>query len=183
VSAPSAGLPEGRVVDFDVGATDNADPAPRIVCNCESGKRYPLGTTEVNCTATDAAGNSASGGFTITVLLGAATFEGFIQYVHLEPLDHEIMALLVQRIEAAAAAHSRRRDPPAGEPAADGPDRQRGVDRAVEKDEIELLDGEIGQQAVGGVLAADEPDLRVARLRWSQEARGRGLGTASAMPT
>jgi hypothetical protein len=38
-----------------------------VVCNPPSGSVFPVGTTTVTCTATDAAGNSASCSFNVTV--------------------------------------------------------------------------------------------------------------------
>ena len=52
---------------FSVTATDLVTPAPAVVCTPSSGSTFAIGTTTVSCTATDAAGNSASGSFTVTV--------------------------------------------------------------------------------------------------------------------
>ena len=57
----------GAVVTFSASATDIVDPAPVVVCTPASGSTFTVGTTTVNCTATDASGNSASGSFNITV--------------------------------------------------------------------------------------------------------------------
>ena len=48
-------------------ATDIVDPAPAVSCDQSSGF-FPLGTTTVTCTATDASGNSSSGSYTVTVV-------------------------------------------------------------------------------------------------------------------
>jgi hypothetical protein len=59
----------GTVVDFDITANDNLDPAPAVTCDPESGSFFGLGTTTVTCTARDAAGNpSAPVTFTVSVL-------------------------------------------------------------------------------------------------------------------
>jgi hypothetical protein len=50
-----------------VTATDIADSQPTIQLDHSSGF-FPLGTTTINATATDASGNSASGSFMITVI-------------------------------------------------------------------------------------------------------------------
>ena len=63
VAQDSAG---GATVNFDVPASDNC-PGVSVVCNPPSGSLFPLGTTVVNCVATDAAGNTASCSFSITV--------------------------------------------------------------------------------------------------------------------
>ena len=74
VTAPSlpgdvvveATAPSGAVVVL--AALDNLDPSPRLDCAPASTSTFPLGTTAVSCTATDAAGNtSPSGTLTVTV--------------------------------------------------------------------------------------------------------------------
>jgi len=57
----------GARVNYTVTATDNVDPNPKVKCDPPSGALFPLGTTTVNCKATDAAGNSSSGKFTVKV--------------------------------------------------------------------------------------------------------------------
>ena len=65
--ALSAATASGTVVTFPLpSATDNAGP-PTVTCSPASGTTFPLGVTTVTCTATDAAGNSASASFTVTV--------------------------------------------------------------------------------------------------------------------
>ena len=54
-------------VTYTVTATDLVSNNPAVVCSPASGSTFPLGTTTVNCTATDAAGNQATGSFKITV--------------------------------------------------------------------------------------------------------------------
>jgi hypothetical protein len=57
----------GAAVNFSVTA-DDANPAhPTVTCNPASGSTFALGTTTVNCSASDAAGNEANDNFTITV--------------------------------------------------------------------------------------------------------------------
>lgn len=60
--------PGGRVVTFTTPtATDNIDGSVAVVCSPESGTLFPIGTTVVSCTATDAAGNTATATFNVTV--------------------------------------------------------------------------------------------------------------------
>ncbi|NND77188.1 MAG: HYR domain-containing protein [Flavobacteriales bacterium] len=54
------------VVNFTVTATDNCGSAT-VVCIPASGAVFDIGTTTVNCTATDANGNTASCSFDVTV--------------------------------------------------------------------------------------------------------------------
>ena len=57
----------GAMVSF-VAIADDANPAhPVVTCNPVSGSTFPIGTTTVACSATDTAGNIASGSFTVTV--------------------------------------------------------------------------------------------------------------------
>jgi hypothetical protein len=58
-----------EVVHFSVTATDAIDPAPLVVCVPPSGSTFPLGTTLVDCTATDASGNQSTCQFPVTVAL------------------------------------------------------------------------------------------------------------------
>jgi hypothetical protein len=64
VDATSA---SGAVVTFVVTATDDVDPSPSVACTPPSGSTFPIGTTSVTCTATDAAGNAASASFAVHV--------------------------------------------------------------------------------------------------------------------
>ena len=57
VEATSA---DGAVVTYDAPtATDDRDASPSVSCLPASGSSFPLGTTAVSCTATDAAGNTS----------------------------------------------------------------------------------------------------------------------------
>ncbi len=59
--------PLGTPVTFQ--AVDNLDPAPLLSCTRAPGSAFPVGTTDVTCTATDAAGNaSVEGVFTVAVV-------------------------------------------------------------------------------------------------------------------
>src|SRR5207302_159205 len=59
--------PGGAVVHFSAGVTDDLDPAVTVSCSPPSGSLFPLGATAVTCTATDAAGNTATNSFMVTV--------------------------------------------------------------------------------------------------------------------
>lgn len=60
--------PNGAPVDFsaDVSATDLVDGDVDVTCDPASGT-FPIDTTTVECSATDAAGNTATDSFTVTV--------------------------------------------------------------------------------------------------------------------
>lgn len=57
----------GAVVTYTATATDAVDGSVSVNCDPDSGSTFALGTTTVNCSATDAAGNTANGSFTVTV--------------------------------------------------------------------------------------------------------------------
>lgn len=59
-------VPDGAVVSFASLATDNVK-VTSLSCSKESGSVFPIGPTSVTCTARDAAGNSTSKMFTVTV--------------------------------------------------------------------------------------------------------------------
>jgi len=67
IYAPDRNLDDQEVVYFAPAATDDFDPAPAIVCTPPSGSTFPLGTTQVVCTATDACGNQSTCQFEVTV--------------------------------------------------------------------------------------------------------------------
>ena len=60
--------PAGAPATYSVSVTDDVQPAPAAVCAPASGTTFPLGTTTVTCTATDAAGNTGTGSFDVTVV-------------------------------------------------------------------------------------------------------------------
>jgi hypothetical protein len=69
ISVPTkeAEAPQGAQVSFDPSATDVVDPSPVISCDPQSGSWFPLGATQVACTATDSSGNVGRTVFTVNV--------------------------------------------------------------------------------------------------------------------
>jgi len=59
--------PAGALVSYTASALDAVSGAVTPACSPVSGSTFPLGTTNVACTATDPAGNTASGSFTVTI--------------------------------------------------------------------------------------------------------------------
>jgi plastocyanin len=57
----------GATATFNPQAIDNIDELLTPSCNYSSGSVFPIGTTEVTCTATDSAGNSSSNSFNVTI--------------------------------------------------------------------------------------------------------------------
>jgi hypothetical protein len=61
--------PYGRRVKYAASATDLVDGQVPVTCRPGSGSIFGLGTTPVDCSATDKAGNPATGSFTVTIEL------------------------------------------------------------------------------------------------------------------
>lgn len=59
--------PAGATVNYEATAADDSDPNPSLACEPPSGSVFAIGTTTVECTATDAAGHQTTGTFTVTV--------------------------------------------------------------------------------------------------------------------
>lgn len=72
--AVDATSPGGASVGFAVSAADNADPAPTVTCVPAALSVFAVGDTTVSCTAKDAAGNTATGTFTVHVRAPAEQF-------------------------------------------------------------------------------------------------------------
>jgi HYR domain-containing protein len=66
ITAEATG-PSGAAVTYTVSASDLVDGSVTVNCSPASGSTFPLGTTTVNCSATDAHSNTANGSFTVTV--------------------------------------------------------------------------------------------------------------------
>jgi hypothetical protein len=59
--------PTGAVATFTASASDIVDGSITPTCTPASGSTFPLGTTSVTCNATDAAGNTGTASFNVTV--------------------------------------------------------------------------------------------------------------------
>ena len=74
-----ASSPLGTPATWSASAHDETDGPVDVVCDPANGALFDLGTTSVDCTASDAAGNTAAGSFDVTVVDTAApviTFSG-----------------------------------------------------------------------------------------------------------
>lgn len=94
VATVEATGPNGAPVSFAPTATDLVDPSPAVVCNPVSGSVFPLGATQVTCTATDFTGNSVDK--TITVNVADTT----------APVVGAVASQTIEATSAAGAAHS-----------------------------------------------------------------------------
>ncbi|HEX6626586.1 MAG TPA: HYR domain-containing protein [Gemmatimonadaceae bacterium] len=77
----NATSPSGAVVTFDyLVVTDNVGVTSRS-CEPASGSVFPLGSTPVTCTASDAAGNSSSQSLTVIVISAHEQIGNLIEYL------------------------------------------------------------------------------------------------------
>ncbi len=90
VSLPLNSSATSMVVNYPaVTATDSCSSSVPVTTSNASGTVFPMGTTTVTSTATDAAGNSSSCSFTVTVLYN---FTGFFQPVDNLPALNQVNA-------------------------------------------------------------------------------------------
>jgi uncharacterized repeat protein (TIGR01451 family) len=95
--------PSGAAVAFGATATDNA-PGVTVACVPPSGSTFPIGTTTVMCTATDAAGNTASKSFQIKVLGAVDQIKNLINRVNGMTIKLVPKVLLKLRLNTALLA-------------------------------------------------------------------------------
>jgi hypothetical protein len=101
VNAPTGTC--SAAVNFTVTANDNCS-GPTVVTSKASGSVFSLGTTTVVATATDAAGNSASCSFTVTVKdVGAPVITTNGQTITLWPPNHKYATVKVTDLVASAS--------------------------------------------------------------------------------
>jgi hypothetical protein len=60
--------PSGVFVTFSAIATDTVDTSVLVTCNPASGSTFPVGSNQVNCTATDNFNNQTTGSFFVNVM-------------------------------------------------------------------------------------------------------------------
>ncbi len=116
VTAPTLSLPSpftvdatspgGAPVSYTVTATDpdNAASDLKISCSPASGSTFPIGTTTVNCTAKDPAGNTSSGSFQVVVKGAAAQVNDLITMVNNFHLSSSLQNALDAKLSAALKA-------------------------------------------------------------------------------
>jgi hypothetical protein len=89
------------VATYEATATDNCSEAP-TTCSVASGSVFPVGQTPVTCSATDAAENSASCGFTITVRDTLPPVTGGDVGAELWPPEHKYRTITLAECAQAA---------------------------------------------------------------------------------
>src|SRR5262249_18283904 len=75
VITTQATSPDGALVNYaqDVLPDDNLDPNPEATCEPGAVVPFPVGSTLVTCTVSDAAGNNSEDSFTISVTPAPST--------------------------------------------------------------------------------------------------------------
>jgi len=109
VEAPTIVVPEnftvnattltGGVVNYNIASHDNVGVVS-IDCSKISGTSFPMGDTNVTCTASDAAGNSVSGSFVVSVLNAPLQMQNLVEYIRglgapagtTDPLVNQVLA-------------------------------------------------------------------------------------------
>ncbi len=76
--------PAGAVVTYSATASDAAPANPAVTCSAASPSTFALGTTSVSCSATDTAGNTATGSFDVVVQDTTAPAVGAMSNVVME---------------------------------------------------------------------------------------------------
>lgn len=66
ITAPATSA-SGAIESYTASATDAVDGSKSVSCTPASGSIFAIGTTTVQCAATDAHGNAASGSFSVTI--------------------------------------------------------------------------------------------------------------------
>ncbi len=93
--------PQGVVVTYTVTATDPDNPASQLTISCSpvSGSTFPIGTMTVNCTASDPAGNTASGSFQVVVEGAAQQTSDLISLVNSFHLSKSLQTALDNKLQ------------------------------------------------------------------------------------
>jgi hypothetical protein len=95
-------MPSGAAISFLVNATDDIGVVS-LVCVPHSGSVFPIGTTVVHCTASDAAGNIAGAGFNVRIKGAAEQIVDLIQLASGRPLPPQLKARLLAALLTALA--------------------------------------------------------------------------------
>jgi hypothetical protein len=88
ITAEATG-PSGAPVSYITSASDLVSGTVTVTCSPASGSTFPIGTTTVACSATDGAGNTANGSFSVRVIYG---WSGFFRPVDNLPTINTVKA-------------------------------------------------------------------------------------------
>lgn len=96
----NATSPSGATVSFNTSVTDNVG-VTALSCVPASGSLFPVGHTTVNCTASDAAGNTSHDSFTVSVIGAHEQLFNLLQYVIGLNLPNGTAQPLINQLRAA----------------------------------------------------------------------------------
>jgi hypothetical protein len=96
----NATSPSGANVSFNTSVTDNVG-VTALSCEPASGSLFPVGRTTVTCTASDAAGNTSSESFLVSVIGAHEQLFNLLQYVISLNLPNGTSQPLVNQLRAA----------------------------------------------------------------------------------
>jgi hypothetical protein len=96
----NATSPSGAVVTFDPAATDNVG-VTSLVCEPASGSVFPVGSSTVSCSASDAAGNSSSKSFSVSVIGAREQMANLMEYVRTLGLPNGTAYPLINQLKSA----------------------------------------------------------------------------------
>jgi len=100
----NATMPAGAIVSYSATASDAVDGTPAVNCAPPSGSTFAIGTTTVTCSATDAAGNTGTASFTVTVK-GASQqltdLHAKVQNLPLDPPTRKNLVSILQNVQMA----------------------------------------------------------------------------------
>jgi uncharacterized repeat protein (TIGR03803 family) len=97
----NATAPTGAKVNYVVSATDESGEPVTISCSRASGSIFPIGTTTVTCTATDASGNVSQASFKVKVLGAPEQIVALIEKLRGMPLSPTVKTYVISLLQKA----------------------------------------------------------------------------------
>ena len=101
----NAASPAGVTVPFTPTVTDANPASPVVTCTPASGSTFGIGATMVNCSATDAAGNTGTASFTVTVKPASTQLtdlQAEVQSLPSDPTTRKNLLSILRNAQAAA---------------------------------------------------------------------------------
>lgn len=97
----NATQPDGAIVPYSISASDALSGVASTACTPPSGSLFPIGTTQVTCTATDLAGNRAEAQLAVTVRGAADQLLDLLELVRRMPFSTLVKARLTTLLQSA----------------------------------------------------------------------------------
>jgi hypothetical protein len=96
----NATMPSGATVSFTVHATDNVGVVS-LVCTPHAGSVFPIGTSPVHCTASDAAGNTDGASFSVKIKGAPEQIVDLVVFAAGTPLPPALRTKLLTTLQGA----------------------------------------------------------------------------------